>query len=129
MGGISFKQRGDFHKTDRFLSKLGDWEKTADRILRHYGREGVHALSSATPRDTGKTASSWWYEIEKGDGYCNIVWTNSNIQDGRQVALLIQYGHGTGTGGYVKGIDYINPALRPTFEMMANAVWKEVTNL
>lgn len=88
---------------------------------------GVKALSEATPVLSGKTASSWGYQISKGHGSFSIHWTNSNINDGVPIAVIIQYGHGTGWGGYVQGIDYINPALRPVFQDIADQVWKEVT--
>lgn len=96
-------------------------------VLEKYGRKGVAALSAATPVDTGETASSWDYEIVEENGHISVHWTNSNIVDGVNIALILQYGHGTGTGGYVQGIDYINPALRPIFDEMAEAAWKEVS--
>jgi len=129
VGFVKFTHKGDFEKTTKFLNKAIKKEYLLDRILDRYAREGVKALADATPKATGKTAASWGYEIEKGKGYCKITWTNSNLADGwLPIALLIQYGHGTGTGGYVQGRDYINPAVRPTFDNMANAVWKEVTD-
>lgn len=129
-GPISFKHKGNFDKTEKFLNKMAKRGYFLDAILRNYAIQGVQALRSATPVRTGKTAASWGYEIEKGNGYAKIIWTNSNRSGNGgwcPIALLIQYGHGTGTGGYVQGRDYINPAIRPTFDKMANAVWKEVT--
>lgn len=121
---IVFRHRGDFNKTEKFLkrAKKNDFYKNLDR----YGRQGVAALASATPIDSGLTASSWDYEIREGRNSVNIYWTNSNVNDGVPIAVIIQYGHGTGTGGYVQGRDYINPAIRPIFDRIANNVWKEV---
>lgn len=123
---IVFRQRGDFNNIEKFLkrAKKNDFYKNLDK----YGREGVAALASATPIDSGLTASSWDYEIREGRNSVNIYWTNSNINDGVPIAVIIQYGHGTGTGGYVQGRDYINPAIRPIFDRIANNVWKEVTS-
>ena len=92
-----------------------------------YGREGVAALSSATPMDTGKTAQSWYYEIENKNGSATLTFYNSNIQDGTPIAIILQYGHATGTGGWVEGRDYINPAIQPIFDKLAADAWKEVT--
>ena len=101
-----------------------------EKSLASYGERGVALLSSATPTRSGLTANSWSYEIENSSGSARIVWTNSNIVGEKyNLAILIQYGHGTGTGGYVTGIDYINPTLRPLFEEMANSIWKEVTSV
>ena len=122
---VSFKQKGNFAKTDRFLhSVVESWNK---HKLHKYGRMGVEALKSATPRDTGKTAESWTYEIVEEKGRTSIYWRNSNvIDDWANVAILIQYGHATRNGGYVQGRDYINPAIRPIFDQMAEEIWKEV---
>ena len=129
-GPFSFKEKGDFEKLIKYLMKNSKRDFFLDMVLERYAKEGVSALASATPKRTGKTAASWGYEIEKGEGWCKIIWTNSNLGNGWcPIALLLQYGHGTGTGGYVQGRDYINPAVRPTFDKMANAVWKEVTSL
>ena len=98
-------------------------------ILDKYGREGVSALASATPTDTGKTASSWYYQIERRNGSVAIVFLNSHINQGIPIAIILQYGHGTGTGGWVEGRDYINPAIRPLFDKAANELWREVTKL
>lgn len=124
---ISVRNRGNFKKTERFLKKsLGkNWES----LLKAYGEAGVLALQSTTPKRTGKTADSWSYELVREDGHISVVWKNSNVNQNVNVAILIQYGHGTRNGGYVEGIDYINPALKPIFQEMADKAWKEVTSL
>lgn len=116
---------GSTRNTQNFLAGLlaGD----IYRDLQRYGQMGVNALSSATPIDTGETAGSWAYQIQRGRGRTTIIWTNSNVNDGAQIAILLQYGHGTGTGGYVQGYDYINPAIRPIFDQIATNVWEKVT--
>lgn len=124
---IRFEHKGDFSKTSRFLKKAKDAIKLKD--LNKYGQAGVAALSSATPKDSGKTASSWTYEIERQNGIIAINFNNTNIVDGVPIAIILQYGHGTGTGGWVEGRDYINPAIRPVFDEIANSAWKEVTRL
>ncbi len=121
---ITFRQKGDFSKLTRFLEKAKETVGRGD--LDRYGREGVAALASATPIDSGLTASSWYYEIENRNGSVTISFHNSNIQNGVPIAIIIQYGHGTGTGGWVQGRDYINPAIQPIFDRIANDVWKEV---
>lgn len=122
---IKVKQRGKFKKANIFLKKelsvVQKWK------IELYARRGVKALQNATPKDTGLTANSWYYEIVYGDGKVTIEWKNSNENEGYNIALLIQYGHGTRDGHYVAGVDYINPALEPIFESMAKDVWKEVT--
>jgi len=120
MAVISVRCKGDFTKTTGLLQRLAAMRFRSK--LDRYGRMGVDALRSATPVDSGKTASSWDYRIEDNALY----WTNSNINQNVNIAIIIQYGHGTGTGGYVEGIDYINPAIRPIFEQIANDLWKEV---
>lgn len=124
---ISFENHGNFDKTFKFLNFLSR-PNNIDSILHHYGEEGVRALSLYTPVDSGQTASMWGYEIHKSHGQYSIVWTNDNINDGVPIAILIQYGHGTGNGGYVSGIDYINPALQNTFSSMTKELWEEVVN-
>ena len=124
---ISFRQKGDFSKLTRFLEKAKETVKIGD--LDHYGREGVAALSSATPVDTGLTASSWYYEIKHDKGSVKISFNNSNVQKGVPIAIILQYGHATGNGGWVEGRDYINPAIQPIFDKIANDAWKEVTKL
>lgn len=123
---IRFKQRGNFSNTERFFEKCKNLFKLG--VLDRYGREGVNALAMATPVDSGKTASSWRYEITNVKGYVSIHWVNDEVtKDGTPIAVLIQYGHGTGTGGYVRGRDFINPAIRPVFDKLADDLWKEVT--
>lgn len=124
---ISFRQKGNFEKSLKYLGKIKDGVKPRD--LDRYGREGVAALVSATPTRTGKTANSWHYEIVQGKGTVSITFNNSNIQNGVPIAIILQYGHGTGTGGWVEGRDYINPAIRPIFDKLAENAWKEVTKL
>lgn len=126
MAVITFHHKGNFQKTDNFLKKAkqGDYF----RSLEKFAQEGVNALASATPIDSGKTAASWDYTISRSKGPVSITWTNSNINDGVNIAVIIQYGHGTRNGGYVQGRDYINPAIRPVFDKIAENVWKEVTS-
>lgn len=124
---IKFSQKGDFKKSITYMEKL----KEAIRLstFDKYGREGVSALSSATPVDSGKTASSWYYKIERTKDVISITFLNSNINKGVPIAIILQYGHGTGTGGWVEGRDYINPAIQPIFDKMAEEAWREVINL
>ena len=124
---ISFRQTGDFSKLNKYLERVRETAKVG--ILDKYGREGVAALSSATPVETGKTANSWSYKIKRQNGSVSIEFYNSNINNGVPIAIILQYGHGTGTGGWVQGIDYINPAIQPIFDKIANDAWKEVTKL
>lgn len=124
---ITFEQKGDFKKTDRFLEKV--LETIHFGILDRYGKEGVELLRAATPKDTGKTANSWEYEIIRSKGEVKIVWKNTNKKDGYPIAVLIQYGHGTANGYFVEGVDYINPAMAPLFDKIADAAWREVTKL
>ena len=126
MASIKITNKGDFSKTYRILRY--DRQKILEKKLNDYGKKGVAALQVYTPRDTGKTAESWDYEIEKGPGRIAIYWTNSNVHRGIHIAVLIQYGHATGGGGYVQGVDYINPAMEPIFKNMADELWKEVTS-
>lgn len=125
MASITLK--GSFDKIDRFFDRV--LNRKIITILERYAKQGVDALVAATPVETGETALSWGYEIFENNGNFQIYWTNSNIVSGYSVALLLQYGHGTGTGGYVEGIDYINPALKPIFQKIADAAWEEVTRL
>lgn len=124
---ISFSHKGDFSKLDRYFEKLKNAVRIGD--LDKYGREGVAALASVTPVDSGLTASSWGYEIVRKNGSVSINFNNSNIQNGVPIAIILQYGHGTGTGGWVQGRDYINPAIQPLFDKIANDAWREVTKL
>ena len=122
---ISFRQKGDFSKLTSFLEKAKESVKIGD--LDKYGREGVAALSSATPIDSGKTANSWSYEITNKNGSVMISFNNSNIQNGVPIAIILQYGHGTKNGGWVQGRDYINPAIQPVFDEIVDKAWREVT--
>lgn len=121
---ITFKQKGNFSRTEKFFEKtkeivkLGDFDK--------YGREGVRALRSATPIDTGLASESWYYEIKHTKNGATITWSNKDIEGGCNVAILIQYGHGNGRGGYVQGKDFINPAMKPVFDHIADEITKEV---
>ena len=122
---ISFRHKGDFSKTSRFLGRN---RKIPDlSILNKYGKEGVAALASATPKDSGETANSWFYEIEQKNGSSVIRFNNSHINKGVPIAIILQYGHGTGTGGWVEGRDYINPAAQPVFDRFVSEIWREVT--
>lgn len=124
---ISFRQKGDFHKLTNYLEKAKESIKLGN--LDKYGREGVMALSANTPVDSGLTANSWYYIIENKKGSVSITFCNSNISEGVPIAIILQYGHGTGTGGWVQGRDYINPVIRPIFDRIADEAWKEVTKL
>lgn len=124
---ISFRQKGDFSKLSKYLERV----KGAVNLnfLDRIGREGVAALASATPVDSGLTASSWYYKIERTKESTKISFHNSNIQNGVPIAIILQYGHGTRNGGWVQGRDYINPAIQPIFDKITNEAWKEVTKL
>jgi hypothetical protein len=122
---ITFRQKGDFSKLTNFLEKAKSAVHLSD--LDKYGKEGVQALASATPVDTGKTANSWYYTITHKDGSVTISFNNSNIQNGVPIAIILQYGHGTRNGGWVQGVDYINPAIQPIFKKIADDAWEEVT--
>lgn len=124
---ISFRQKGGFTKTARYMQKLRDAVRLG--ILDKYGREGVAALASATPLDSGETANSWSYEIVQQRGSVRITFNNSHINKGVPIAIILQYGHGTGTGGWVQGRDYINPAIQPVFDKIERSLWEEVTKL
>ena len=122
---VKFTSKGDFSKTDTYLKKM--LKMDLGTRLSEYAQKGVKALEEATPKDTGLTASSWSYSIERTDSSITISWTNSNFNKGVPIALLIQYGHGTGTGGYVTGVDYINPAMKPIFDEIEEYIMKEVS--
>lgn len=124
---ISFRQKGDFSKLTRFLEKAKEAVRIGD--LDKYGREGVAALASATPIDSGQTANSWYYTVMNKNRSATISFHNSNIQNGVPIAIILQYGHGTRNGGWVQGRDYINPAIQPIFDKIANEAWREVTKL
>ena len=123
---IRITTKGDFNNTFRFLNKMSKFQ--INKILEKYGQMGVEALRSATPIESGKTAESWGYEIAVGKEGATIHWTNTNQNKGVYIAVILQYGHGTGTGGYVQGVDYINPAIRPVFDKIAEEAWMEVVN-
>ena len=122
---ISISQKGDFSKLTGFLERIKNVIKIGD--LDKYGREGVAALSAATPKESGLTANSWYYEIERSKDSVAISFHNSNVNKGVPIAIILQYGHGTRNGGYVEGIDYINPAIQPLFNKIAEDAWEEVT--
>ena len=124
---IRFRHKGDFSKTTRFLERIKEAVHLGE--LDKYGREGVAALSSATPVNTGKTANSWYYDIQHSKNSVVISFNNSNIQNGVPIAIILQYGHGTGTGGWVEGRDYINPSIKPVFDRIADEAWREVTKV
>lgn len=122
---IEVKQSGNFNSTEKFLKGLT--KANPARLLDRYGREGVRLLSAATPVESGETSESWSYEVRITKESYSIVWKNSHSAGGTPVAILLQYGHGTGTGGYVEGRDYINPVIQPLFDKIARDVWKAVT--
>ena len=124
---FSFNVRQEGMRSEEYLKNLKQMQ--IESILSKYAQIGVQALANATPKDSGATAYAWGYEIEKdANGYA-IYWTNDNINEGVNIAVILQYGHGTGTGGYVQANDYINPAMAPVFEQIADAAWNEVTNV
>ena len=122
---VSFKCAGNYNKTNSFLEKMLSVTKMDE--LDKYGKAGVKALSAATPTDTGETANSWSYEIIRSKNGATISWINSHVDNGVNVAIILQYGHGTRNGGWVEGRDYINPAMQSIFDAMAESAWKEVT--
>lgn len=123
---VSFRHKGDFSSLTRFLERAKKGVQIGD--LDKYGRQGVAALASATPVDSGLTAQSWYYEIENKNGIVKISFHNSNIQNGVPIAILLQYGHATRNGGWIEGKDYINPAIQPVFDDIVHSAWREVTN-
>jgi hypothetical protein len=122
---ITFRHRGSLSKTTQFLERAKHAVRLAD--LDKYGREGVAALASATPVDSGLTASSWYYEVSYSKSGAKITFNNSHVNQGVPIAIILQYGHGTGTGGWVEGRDYINPAIQPIFDKIVDEAWREVT--
>jgi hypothetical protein len=122
---IEMRQSGDFKKNLTFLTNLR--KKSIRPILEKYGQKGVEALAEATPKATGKTAASWSYEIKMEKTGAVLSWKNANIVDGVPIAVILQYGHGTRNGGYVQGVDYINPGMKPVFDAIRDELWKEVT--
>lgn len=123
---IKIRQKGDFTLTKTFLKKVSG--KNLSSMLSKYGEIGVKALSAATPVDSGLTASSWYYEVEQTRTSAKLVWKNSNVNKGVNIAIILQMGHGTGTGGWVEGRDYINPAMQSVFDKISEELWKEVTS-
>lgn len=123
---LGYSTNGSFDNTERFLKKAMD--ASIFEALEHFGQEGVAALAAATPVDSGETANSWYYEVVRDKTSWSIIWGNRHVVAGRPIAILLQYGHGTGTGGLVQGRDYINPAMRPIFDRMADEAWKVVTS-
>ena len=124
---IRFWHRGNFSKTNKYLRDVKEAARV--KILEEYGERGVSALSSATPVDTGLAATSWYYKVSRGEAGSRIEFFNSDIENGFPVAIMLQYGHGTGTGGWVEGRDYINPAIQPIFDELTEEAWKEVTRV
>ena len=122
---IKVKTSGSFSNMQKFLKRANLIR--VEKILNRYGRYGCQRLAAATPVDSGKTAASWTYEVVQKDGAYDLVFLNTNTNKYVNIAIILQYGHGTGTGGYVKGQDYINPVLKPIFDSIADQVWKEVT--
>lgn len=124
---ISFRHKGDFSKANKYFERVKEAAKIG--VLDKYGRAGVAALSSATPVDSGETAGSWYYEIKRQNGSVTIEFCNSHFNKGVPIAIILQYGHGTGTGGWVQGRDYINPAIQPIFDKIVEDAWREVTKV
>lgn len=124
---ISFRHKGDFSKLTSYLEKVK--EAARMKILNQYGAECVAALASATPVKTGLTANSWNYEVSSGKDVSTITLYNSNSNKGVNIAVILQYGHGTGTGGWVEGRDYINPSIQPIFDKIVEQAWEEVTRI
>ena len=124
---ITFKQKGDFSKVTAYLEKQRSSKR--EKLLNKYGKLGVEYLSEATPMDTGETANSWSYIVNSSEDKMSIEWNNSNINNGVPIAIILQYGHGTGTGGYVQGRDYINPAIQAVFDEMIKELWEEMTKV
>lgn len=129
MAGIEISRKGDFSKTFKFLNNNKKLKNKIRKILEKYGKIGVDSLRASTPKDTGKTSESWSYHVEDNDSTLKIVWTNSNVNDYANIAVLIQYGHATRNGGWVEGIDYINPAMQPIFQEIAIECFEEVTKI
>lgn len=132
MPAIKITQKGEFEKITTYLGRFrmnGIFRILNSGILQKYGNLGVQALASATPKDTGQTAASWSYTVETSGNKVSLSFHNSNVNKGVNIAIILQYGHGTGTGGWVEGRDYINPAIRPLFDQLAEEAWKEVTRV
>jgi hypothetical protein len=125
---LSVTSSGSFKNTEKFLRAMLRLDSIISAAMHAGGQEGVKALSSATPKESGRAASSWGYEVRKSGGVHTLTWTNTDVEDGFPVVIMLQYGHGTGTGGYVAGQDFINPAIKPIFDRIADNVWKAVTS-
>lgn len=123
---ITLEQKGNFKKVDSFFERMLEVAHLGG--LDKFGRMGVEALANATPQESGETANAWSYEIERTSDHTSIIWSNSHVVNGCNIAVILQYGHATRNGGYVEGVDYINPALQPIFDQIAQSAWKEVTN-
>lgn len=123
---LELTSSGSFSNLEKFLRGVS--RDTILAQLQRYGQDGVHALESATPIESGETRNLWTFKVAKSGGSYSITWSNSHVENGVPIAIILQYGHGTGTGGYVKGRDYINPAMRPVFDNIADKVWKAVTS-
>jgi len=121
---VWFTQRGSLDKTEQFLRNAQKLD--IRKLVVPYAQKGVQALIAHTPKDSGVAASSWGYTIEGGKNKCRVIWTNSDVENGFPVVIALQYGYGTGTGGYVQGRDFINPAMKPIFDEISEAVWKAV---
>jgi hypothetical protein len=124
---IKVRSRGDYSKVTRYLERVKDAARFS--VLDKYGSQGVAALSAATPVESGETAGSWGYEITRNSGSAKITFVNTNVNQGVPIAIILQYGHGTGTGGWVEGRDYINPAIQPIFDKIVEDAWREVTKV
>lgn len=124
---ITISSKGSFSNTEKFLKR--SIISNYNSIFEKYGKEGVRLLSSATPVDTGKTSESWAYEVKKSKSGISIEWSNSNVVNGVQIAVIIQYGHGTQNGAYIQGQDYINPVIKPLFDILTNDIWKDVSKV
>lgn len=124
---VTLSVRGSFDKTTKFLKDMADMPTVVMRVAHDEAQKGVEALAAATPKESGLAASSWGYKVVQNGRKITIVWTNSDLENGGfPVAIMLQYGYATGSGGYVQGRDYINPAIRPVFESIAKNVWKAV---
>lgn len=123
---ITFESKGNFEKTSLWLDRMSRGEIFSS--LEQYGAKGAAALASVTPKETGETSQQWSYQIERANGSYSIVWTNDKVVAGVPLVIMLTFGHGTGTGGYVQGRDFINPAIQPIFDQIANDVWKVVTS-
>ena len=124
---ITISSKGSFSNTEKFLKR--SMKSNYNSIFEKYGKEGVRLLSSATPVDTGKTSESWTYDVKKSKRGISIEWSNSNVINGVQIAVIIQYGHGTQNGAYIQGQDYINPVIKPLFDILTNDIWKDVSKV